>query len=151
MAASAATCHVLAVPNTQWNLCPNIGAAYAFCIFFALTMIAHIVQGILYRKSYTWVIIGSALLQVLTCAFRIASIESPASLADFAAWFVIILIAPLWTNAFVYMVMGRMIFNFTPDGKLLGLSARWYGLIFVLLDILYAFILSRQSFPSYIG
>jgi hypothetical protein len=97
-------CPAITAPNTIWSFCPNAGAAYAFCIFFGLTLIAHIAQGVYHRKAYTWVISMSALWQTAAYAFRIISINSPASLGDYATWFVLILVAPLWTNAFVYMV-----------------------------------------------
>lgn len=54
-------------------------------------------------------------------------------------------IAPIWTNAFVYMVLGRMAWNFTKDGKILGLSAWRLGQIFVGLDIMYARKLPAQD------
>lgn len=45
----------------------------------------------------------SALWQTIAYIFRIVSIKTPASLGDYAAWFVLILVSPLWTNAFVYV------------------------------------------------
>lgn len=100
-------------------------------------MLAHLYQAIRYRKGYCWVITMSALWQTLTYVFRILSIHSPASFAYYAAWFILILVAPLWTNAFVYMVMGRMVWNFTPTAKILRLSAWRFGLLFVVLDIMF--------------
>jgi hypothetical protein len=46
-----------------------------------------------------------------------------------------ILIAPLWINAFVYMIMARMVWCFIPEKKLGGIRAWKFGTIFVLLDI----------------
>jgi hypothetical protein len=40
------------------------------------------------------------------------------------------------TNAFCYMILGRMIQFFVPDQKLVGVRARRFTLVFVLLDIL---------------
>lgn len=73
------------------------------CTFFCLTFLAHTCQGIYYRKLYTWVITMSALWQTIAYAFRIVRINAPTSLGNYAAWFVLILVAPLWTNAFVYV------------------------------------------------
>ncbi len=100
---SSQSCTAVNTPDTLWSFCPNIDAAYALCVLFGLTLIAHIAQGILYRKAYTWVIVMSALWQTLVYAFRIVSIKNPASLGPYAAWFTLILVAPLWTNAFVYV------------------------------------------------
>ena len=78
----------------------------------------------------------SALWQTLAYAFRITSIKQPNSDSWYSAWFVLILVAPLWTNAFVYMVMGRMVYNFTEKARIFGVKAWRFGLYFVLLDII---------------
>lgn len=100
---SSQSCPDLTTPGSQWSFCPNIDAAYIMCVFFAFTFLAHVGQGICYKKWYCWVICMSALWQTLAYIFRIVSIKNPTSLADYAAWFVLILVAPLWTNAFVYV------------------------------------------------
>ncbi|KAJ6017113.1 hypothetical protein N7451_000492 [Penicillium sp. IBT 35674x] len=123
----------------MWNFCPSVAAAYLFIVLFALTTISHTVQAILHRKFYCWVIAMSGTIQTLTYIFRVLSILNPASYANYAAWFVLILIAPLWTNAFVYMVMGRMVWNFTDDARILRMRPWQFGFIFVTLDII-AFI-----------
>jgi uncharacterized membrane protein len=43
-------------PGTYWSFCPSLGAAVAFLVFFFLTFVAHVAQGVFYRKAYTWVI-----------------------------------------------------------------------------------------------
>lgn len=45
-------------------------------------------------------------------------------------------VSPLLTNAYVYMVMGRLVYNFTTNSKLAGIKAWRFTLYFVLLDIL---------------
>lgn len=47
-------------------------------------------------------------------------------------------VAPLCTNAFVHMVMGRMVWNFTPAAKVFRVSAWRFGQLFVVLDIVRA-------------
>jgi energy-converting hydrogenase Eha subunit E len=135
--ASVATmqCKALAAPDTMWSFCPNLGASIFFLVLFAGTTVAHLAQAVHYKKSYCWVIVMSTLWQLLTYIFRTVSIEAPASFGDYAAWFVLILIAPLWTNAFAYMVFGRLVHNYVPDRRLWGLPAARFGLFFVLLDI----------------
>ncbi|KAL6245747.1 hypothetical protein RBB50_006900 [Rhinocladiella similis] len=129
------TCEAVQTPNTLWNFCPSFGAACAFAVFFALAFAAHVAQGIYNRKIYTWVLCMGALWQTIAYCFRIVSIKTPASLGDYAAWFVLILGAPLWTNAFVYMVVGRMVWNFVPNAKVLGLAAWRFSLCFITFDI----------------
>lgn len=43
-------------------------------------------------------------------------------------------VAPLLTNAFAYLVMGRMVYNFTAQAKIFGVKAWRFTLYFVLLD-----------------
>ncbi|KAK3725926.1 hypothetical protein LTR37_000074 [Vermiconidia calcicola] len=149
----AQQCAAVTTPDTIWAFCPNLGAAYAFAVFFGLTFCTHVAQGIYYRKAYTWVIAMSALWQMAAYIFRVLSINAPASLGAYAAWFVLILVAPLWTNAFVYMVMGRMVWNFTSSAKVFGITAWNFTAIFVILDIITFFIqvygaASTQSSPT---
>ncbi|KAJ7195879.1 hypothetical protein C8J57DRAFT_1456045 [Mycena rebaudengoi] len=47
----------------------------------------------------------------------------------------LILLAPIWINAFDYVVMSRVVWFFSPDKRVLGITARRLALIFVLLDI----------------
>lgn len=133
-------CAALSVPDTMWNFCPNIGASALFLVLFILTTAAHLFQAIRYRKAYCWVIVMSGVWQVFTYIFRTASIKAPDSFGMYAAWFVLILVAPLWTNAFTYMVFGRLVWNETADRKVWGLKAVWFGAVFVVLDII-AFII----------
>lgn len=127
-------------PNTQWpGLCPNSGAAYLFAVLFGLTLTAHIVQSIIYRKGYSWVIAIGALWETACYVFRILSIKHVANETFYTVWFILMLLAPLWINAYVYMVLGRMVYNFTSSAKILGFKAWRFGLYFVLLDI-FAFL-----------
>jgi hypothetical protein len=51
----------------------------------------------------------------------------------------LILLAPLWINAFDYMILGRMIYYYLPEKKLLGIGAQRFAVYFVCMDII-AFI-----------
>lgn len=124
----------------MWTFCPSLGASIVFLVLFAGTTIAHVFQAAHFKKTYCWVIVMSSLWQLLTYIFRTVSIQSPASFGDYAAWFVLILVAPLWTNAFTYMVFGRLVHNYTPNRKLWGLAASCFGPFFVVLDII-AFVI----------
>ena len=144
------SCAATSSPDTLWNFCPNTGAAYFYAVLFGLTTLGHIGQGILHRKPYSWVICISALWQTLAYGFRIASIRSPTSVALYTAWFVLLLVAPLWINAYVYMVFGRMVYNYTAEARLLRIKAWRFGLYFVLLDIV-AFLVQLYGAASASG
>ena len=84
----------LADPDkTTWNFCPNTAAAYLFAILFALTTGFHLVQAIIYRKGYSWVIIASGFLQVVNYVARIVSIKNPNSDTPSIIWFITISVA----------------------------------------------------------
>ena len=123
-------------PDTLWNFCPNVAASYLYAILFGLTFVAHIAQGIIFRKGYSWVVAMGAAWETACYAFRIVSINEPTDEAWYSAWFVLILLAPLWINAYVYMALGRMVYNFTASARILKVKAWRFGLYFVLLDIL---------------
>lgn len=133
------TCNALSTPDTLWTFCPSIAASGIFLALFVATTLTHLGQAIRYRKPYCWVVIVSALWQVLTYFFRTASIIKPDSFGPYAAWFMLILVAFLWTNAFAYMVFGRMVWNYADKGRVWSVKAWMFGLVFVLLDIV-AFI-----------
>lgn len=44
-------------------------------------------------------------------------------------------VAPIFTNAYAYMVAGRMVYNYTPEASVFKVKAWRFGLIFVLLDV----------------
>jgi hypothetical protein len=134
------SCKQVDDPNSGWGFCPNVGVSYLYAIMFGILFITHFVQMIVYRKLYSLVIVFSAFLQTLVFVFRILSINKPDSELYYTLWFVIILVAPIFTNAYVYMVFGRMVHNFLLERRLGGLQARRYSLLFVTLDII-AFII----------
>ncbi|KAJ5627410.1 hypothetical protein N7528_004837 [Penicillium herquei] len=134
----------------MWSFCPKIGPAYLFLVLFLLTSIAHVWQAIIYRKVYCWVICLSGITQTITYIFRVLSIQYPDNYGDYVAWFVLILVAPLLTNAFVYMVVGRMVWNFTNDARVLKVRPWNFGLFFVTLDII-AFIVQVYGAASASG
>ena len=85
-------CKATDTPNTVWNFCPNVGAAYFYAILYALVLVAHIAQGIIYRKGYSWVIAMGALWELLCYIFRILSINQVTESSWYSAWFVLILV-----------------------------------------------------------
>ncbi|KAI9678741.1 MAG: hypothetical protein M1817_005798 [Caeruleum heppii] len=77
----------------------------------------------------------AALWQLAAFLFRALSIHNPTSVEAYSLWFILILVAPLWTNAFVYMVVGRMVYNFLSGMTVYGIRAWRFGYYFVLLDV----------------
>lgn len=82
-------------PNSVWPaFCPNSGAAYLFAILFSLTLTAHIIQSVIYRKGYSWVIAMAALWQTAAYIFRILSIEHVANEGYYSITSVLMMVRP---------------------------------------------------------
>ncbi|KAI9040333.1 alkaline D-peptidase [Aspergillus affinis] len=114
---------------------PSFGAAVFFCVLYGLSMIAHGVQGFMYKKRYTWVIVMGALWELFAFIFRSLQTRQQNNDSWATAHTILFLLAPLWINAFLYMTIGRLIYFFIPDKRLGGITAKRYGQLFVWLDI----------------
>ena len=57
---------------------------------------------------------------------------------------ILVLLAPLWVNAFVYMVFGRMVYYFLPEQKIGGIKAVHMARWFVWLDVRYGHLFGIQ-------
>jgi hypothetical protein len=129
------SCSTYEGSESYWGFCPSLAPSYLFLALFATTTVAHLRQAIIYRSPYCWVITMSAFWQTFTYVFHTVSLYYPDNFNYYAIWFVVILVAPLWTNAFVYMVFGRMVWSFRSDGRIWKIKAWQFGMFFVILDI----------------
>ncbi|PGH18059.1 hypothetical protein AJ79_00686 [Helicocarpus griseus UAMH5409] len=131
--------------ETGWVYCPSVEAAILFTALFGLTSLVHMFQWYTFRKKFSWVIVMSCLWETAGFAFRIVSAQRIRGLWHFIPQQLFIILAPVWLNAFVYMVMGRMIYFFIPEKKIFGVSAKRITLVFVLLDILSMLVQAASS------
>ena len=128
-------CYPRTDPNAQWNYCPSYGAAIAFSALFGLATVVHILQAILYKKPFAFVLIMGAAWETAGYIFRTLSVEHQLNESYGTAQQLLILLAPLWINAFVYMTLGRAIHFYLSPDKIFGIKARKLTLMFVLFDI----------------
>lgn len=129
------TCLAHDDPARIYDYCPSFAAAVLFTVLFFIPTCTHIVQAIRYRTSFSWVLIMAGIWEIGGYASRSYSITKQAESGIYTAQFLLILLAPLWINAFVYMILGRMIHFFLKDDRIYGLRARRVTLMFVLFDI----------------
>jgi hypothetical protein len=122
-------------PNNDYNYCASFGAAIFFTIIFFFLLVAHIFLAFHYRKRFSWVIAMAAAWETAGFAFRTASTTNQTSTAYGIPSSLLILLSPLWVNAFAYMVLGRIVHYFLPGEKVMGLQPKRLALVFVLLDI----------------
>jgi hypothetical protein len=74
--------------------------------------------------------------ELLSFIIRCIAIENPTSQGAYDPSFILFLLAPLWINAFDYMLLGRMVYHYLPNQRLFGIRAQRMAVYFVLLDIL---------------
>ena len=128
-------CYPITDPNSNWNYCPSFAAAILFCVLFGLTTIVHTVQATIYKKPFASVLCMGAAWECGGYIFRTLSVVHQLNSTFALVQLLLILLAPLWINAFVYMVLGRAIHFFLKDDRVLGIRARRITLMFVLFDI----------------
>lgn len=128
-------CYPITDPNSQWNYCPSFGAAILFICLYGLATVTHILQAVLHKKSFAWVLIMGGAWETAGYIFRTLSVEHQLSTTYATAQQLLILLAPLWINAFAYMVLGRMVHFFLTNDQVFHLKAKRITLIFVLCDI----------------
>lgn len=96
----------------------------------------HLIQAILYRRRYCWVIIMAAIWEAGAFALRVQATLDQTKEGAMVPSVLLIYLAPILLNAFVYMVFGRMVYYYIPEQKIVGIRAQRMALIFVWLDIL---------------
>ena len=131
-----------------YDYCPSKAAAVLFFVLFLGNLVSHIFLATKWRKAFCWVIIMGAIWETAGYAFRIISITNdPLSRTWFIPMTLFLLLAPLWLNAFDYMLFGRLVHYFLPGETIFGLKAKRLALLFVCLDI-GAFFVQVRPLPS---
>ncbi|KAJ7595680.1 RTA1 like protein-domain-containing protein [Mycena floridula] len=121
-------------PDSTYNYCPSYGAAILFATLFGVSTAIHLAQAIIYRKRFCWVIIMGGIWETSGFAVRAVSSHNVTSETLNTVAQLLVLLAPLWINAFVYMILGRMVYYYLPSKKI-WIRAERLALCFILLDI----------------
>ncbi|KAL1995977.1 hypothetical protein VTN49DRAFT_512 [Thermomyces lanuginosus] len=129
----------LSSENKQFLYCASGEAAVLFACLFGTLIFIHLIQAILYRRRYCWVIIMAAIWEAGAFALRVQATLDQTKDGALVPSVLLIYLAPILLNAFVYMVFGRMVYYYIPEKKIAGIRAERMALIFVWLDI-FAFI-----------
>ncbi|KAH6640390.1 RTA1 like protein-domain-containing protein [Chaetomium tenue] len=121
-------------PSWEWNL--------VFTIGFFLASLLHIAQMLASRKWFCWVLVMGALWEYACFMLRTLGAFDQQNGGLVVVGTLLFLLAPLWINAFVYMVVARLINFLLPSNsqKIFGLSPRWLAKAFVVADVLSFFI-----------
>ena len=124
----------------QWPYCPSLPAAAAITACFAALTAAHFTQAVIYRKKFCWVICMAACWETAGFTMRLLGARDPRTQAYSIGSNLLVLLSPLWVNAFAYMVVGRMIYYWLPSKSIWRLKARTLTSWFVWLDVLTFFV-----------
>ncbi|KAH4041465.1 hypothetical protein HBI24_011880 [Parastagonospora nodorum] len=121
--------------NALWVYFPNFAAAIAFSVLFGILVIAHVFQAAKYRNGFCWVIIMAGLWETGAYAFRALGSKNQQSAGIATVAQILVLVAPIWVNAFAYMVFARIVHFYAPTRRVWFFSPSMLALIFVTLDI----------------
>ncbi|PNP56026.1 hypothetical protein FNYG_15387 [Fusarium nygamai] len=122
--------------NANYFFDPSFAANLAFCVLFGMTTMVHLIQAILFKKKFCWVVIMGAAWETIGFAFKALGSRDQQNTTYVILGQLFFLLAPLWVNAFVYMAVARMVYFSMPERKLLGIKAIRMTLLFVWLDII---------------
>ncbi|KXG53751.1 RTA-like protein [Penicillium griseofulvum] len=114
---------------------PSFGAAIAASVIFGILTIAHLVQAIMYKAGFVWVVLMGVVWELVAYTTRAFSTRNQQNEPVTTSSLMFILLAPLWVNAFDYMVLARMIHFFVPDRRISMFKPSLLAKIFVVLDI----------------
>ncbi|EPS43993.1 hypothetical protein H072_2017 [Dactylellina haptotyla CBS 200.50] len=104
-----------------------------------LTTFAHFFQYFRYRAWFITVLLLAGIMQTFGYLARLFSARDVQNRGLYIAQFVLVVLAPLFTAAGDYIILGRLLERVLPGGrraKTLGLPARWITWIFVTSDII---------------
>lgn len=122
--------------SSNYDYYPSFAAALIFAIVFGITTLLHIYQAFAFKKvRLCWVIVMGSAWELASFALRVVGTKNQQSTPIASVSQILVLLAPMWVNAFDYMVLGRMIYFFVPEQKIWGIRGIKIAKIFVWLDI----------------
>ena len=122
--------------NALWPYSPSYAAALTLSTFFGLLTLAHLTLAIVFRKPFCWVIIMASAWETASFILRALGARDQQNEGYVTASQILVLLAPLWINAFLYMTAGRLVYMLHPEKRVCRLKVVSLGKWFVWLDIL---------------
>ncbi|OQD64575.1 hypothetical protein PENPOL_c007G01064 [Penicillium polonicum] len=114
---------------------PSFGAAIAAAAIFGILFMAHFVQATMYKAGFAWVVLMGVSWETVAYGVRAFSTHNQQDDTVVTVAQMFVLLAPLWVNAFDYMVLARMIHFFVPERRIGMFKPSLLAKSFVLLDI----------------
>ena len=123
--------------NANYNYYPSFAAALIFTILFGITTLLHIYQAFTHKKlRLCWTLIMGTTWELAGFIIRTLGTKNQQNAAMATVSQILVLLAPLWINAFDYMLLGRMVYFFVPEQKIWWVKGIKIAKIFVWLDVL---------------
>ncbi|PMD21554.1 hypothetical protein NA56DRAFT_571735 [Hyaloscypha hepaticicola] len=120
--------------NALYNYYPSFVAALIFSCFFGMLTVAHIWQAAYFKTKFCWVIIMASVWETISFVARTISTRNQQNVWIELISDLFVLLAPLWVNAFAYMLLARMIYFYLPTHSIFSIPASVLALAFVSLD-----------------
>ncbi|KAG9228548.1 RTA1 like protein-domain-containing protein [Amylocarpus encephaloides] len=122
--------------DSNYPYYPSFGAAIFFAVAFGISLTIHLTQAFVHKKwKVCWVMIMGVAWEFTSFAIRSYGTKHQQNTPIATVSNILFLLAPMWINAFVYMVLGRMIYFFIPEQQLWGIKGIKIAKIFVWLDV----------------
>ncbi|KAE9380241.1 hypothetical protein N431DRAFT_432526 [Stipitochalara longipes BDJ] len=123
--------------NSNYNYYPSFAAALIFAILFGITTLLHIYQAFTHKKlRLCWTLIMGTGWELASFIIRTLGTKNQQNSAFATVSQILVLLAPMWINAFDYMLLGRMVYFFVPEQKIWRIKGIKIAKIFVWLDVL---------------
>ncbi|KAM0421377.1 hypothetical protein ACHAPT_010912 [Fusarium lateritium] len=122
--------------NANYGFYPQWEDNTAFAVMFGLSTVAHLVQAVVLKKPFCWVIVMGALWECICFILRALGAKDQQESGYMIVSTLLLLLAPLWINAFAYMTVARLVYFLHPRRRLAGLSAQWLAKCFVTVDVI---------------
>ncbi|KAF3196487.1 hypothetical protein TWF106_004816 [Orbilia oligospora] len=125
--------------RSYYHYDPSEVVAIVALVLYGLTTFAHFFQYFRYRAWYITVLLLAGIMQTFGYLARLFSARDVRNRGLYIAQFVLVVLAPVFTAAGDYIILGRLLERVLPGGpraKALGLPARWITWIFVASDLI---------------
>ncbi|KAJ9414329.1 hypothetical protein QL093DRAFT_2106797 [Fusarium oxysporum] len=129
--------------NANYGFYPNWEDNTAFAVAFGLSTVAHLAQAIILKQKFCWVIVMGASWECICFIARALGARGPAasglrhrldsSISTCTDLYVLYLGR---INAFIYMIVARLVHLVIPQRRVAGISAQWLAKIFVIFDVM---------------
>ncbi|KAM5366799.1 hypothetical protein ACJZ2D_010339 [Fusarium nematophilum] len=142
--------------NANYGFYPQWEDNTAFAVAFGLSTVVHLVQAVLLKKvcclfyvfrslrpvelmpfePFCWVIVMGASWECICFTLRALGARDQQEMTYVIVSTLLFLLAPLWINAFAYMIVARLVHFLHPQRSMMGISAQWLAKGFVTGDVI---------------